>query len=122
MTPTARTLRLLRAEGWTAWVVEQTIPHTFIKRDMGNFADVIAWAPGRGILAIQTTSGANVAARMAKIDELETAKSWVLAPARLEVWGWRKVGARGKRKLWEVRRIPIGSVGPITERFEKPAR
>ena len=107
MTPTQRTLKLLRAEGWTVAIVEKTIPHSFIKQDMGGFADIVAWAPGRGILAIQATDGTSVSKRLAKIDALATAKSWCLSPARLEVWGWRKVGARGKRKTWEVRRVAV---------------
>lgn len=106
--PTSLTLKQLRAEGWTVAIVEKTIPHSFIKQDMGGFADVVAWRPQAGVLAIQATSGANVSARVKKIEALESARAWLLSPARLEVWGWRKVGARGKRKLWEVRRVPMG--------------
>ena len=102
MTPTARTLALLRAEGWTCGVVEQTIPHTFIKRDLGGFLDIVAWAPGRGVMGIQATSGSNVASRVDKIRALPSADAWLRSGARLEVWGWRKAGDRGKRKTWQV--------------------
>lgn len=108
MSPTSRTLAKLRAEGWNAWVVEKWNPHAHVRIDLGGFGDVLAWAPGRGILAVQCTSGSNVAARVAKIQALKQASEWVLSPARLEVWGWRKAGARGKRKLWECRVVPIG--------------
>jgi hypothetical protein len=107
MSPTARTLKLLRSEGWTCGVVEQTVPHTFIKRDLGGFIDVVAWAPGRGVLGVQTTSGSNVSARLDKIRALPSADAWMRSGAGLEVHGWRKVGERGKRKLWECRRIRV---------------
>lgn len=111
MSPTARTLAKLRAEGWNAWIVEKWNPHAHVRVDLGGFGDVLAWAPGRGILAVQATSGSNVSARLAKIAALDAAKSWVLSPARLEVWGWRKVGKRGERKLWECRVVPIERAG-----------
>jgi hypothetical protein len=107
--PTARTLVLLRKEGWCCGKVEQTVPHTFIKRDLGGFIDIVAWKPGHRILAVQATSGDHVADRIAKIRSLPAAEAWMRsAGGTVEVWGWRKVGDRGKRKLWEARRVMVG--------------
>jgi hypothetical protein len=105
MTPTQRTLAKLREEGWTAAIVEKWNPHAKIRQDMGGFADILAWAPNRGVLAVQATSGSNVAAHVTKLCAVPTVPAWLLSPARLEIWGWRKVGPRGKRKVWEVRRV-----------------
>ena len=103
--PTQRTLKLLRSEGWTCGIVEHWNPHAHIRQDLGGFIDIVAWAPGRGVLAVQATSGPNVAARVTKIRGLASAAAWMASGARLEVWGWRKVGDRGKVKRWEVRRV-----------------
>lgn len=47
MSPTARTLKECRKRGWIAQVVEQTIPRTFIKRDLFGIIDVIAVTPSK---------------------------------------------------------------------------
>lgn len=47
VSPTARTLAECKKRGWIAQVVEQTIPRTFIKRDLFGIIDVIAVTPGR---------------------------------------------------------------------------
>jgi len=104
--PTARTMAMLRAEGWHVGKVEQTIPTTFIKRDLFGFLDLVAIKPGEPVLGIQVTSGSNVSARIQKIQELEASAVW-REVARLEVHGWRKVGKRGERKSWEVRVVRL---------------
>lgn len=128
--PTARTLEHLRARGWIAGVVEQTIPHTFIKRDLFGFADVAAVsAPRARVLLIQACSGADMARRRDKLSGLRTTEArpldesepederqarervaeavlaCLVAGVGVEVWGWRMVGAKGTRKLWNVRRL-----------------
>lgn len=45
MSPTARALAECRKRGWVAQVVEQTIPRTFIKRDLFGVIDIIAVKP-----------------------------------------------------------------------------
>jgi hypothetical protein len=56
-----------------------------------------------------------MAARQRKIEGLPEAAEW-LEGRRLWVVGWRKVGPRGKRKLWEPRVVEAcltadGSIG-----------
>ena len=122
--PTQRTLAKLRAEGWTAFVVERWNAYARIRQDLGGFGDVIAWSGDeRGVLIVQATSGPNVAARITKIEGLEAAKAWLLtAGASLEVWGWRKAGERGARKTWQVRRVSLGlgEGGAVTCEEAKP--
>lgn len=105
--PTQRTLQLLRAEGWTAQVVERWNVFAGIRQDLFRCIDVIAVKPGQGVLGVQATTGSNVAARVSKIQDLDEALIWLEAPARLEVWGWSKHGPRGERKVWTVRRVVL---------------
>lgn len=111
MTPTQRSLAKLRADGWTVCVVEKWIPATpagykgrILRSDAFGFGDLLAAKVGvPGSTLVQTTSGSNVAARIAKIKGIAEAGIWMAAGNRIEVHGWRKVGERGKRKLWECR-------------------
>lgn len=100
--PTQRTLALLRSEGMTAQVVEKFIVWTKQRVDLFGFADIVALDPKLyGVLAVQTTSGSNISARIKKILANDAAKLWVMCGNRIEVHGWKKRGPRGKRKVWE---------------------
>jgi hypothetical protein len=117
VTPTARTLAECRKRGWIAQVVEQTIPKTFIKRDLFGVIDIIAVCPpghyedGEGplysstgvIIGIQATSGSNHSARISKAKAEPRLAAWIGAGARFEIWSWAKQGGRGKRKTWILR-------------------
>lgn len=104
--PTARSLALLRQEGWTAQVVERWNPYAKVRHDLFQCIDILA-INGKAVLGVQATSGSNISARLSKIASLPAATLWKASGGLLEVWGWRKVGARGKRKTWEVRRIAL---------------
>lgn len=113
--PTQRTLARLRADGWTAEVVERWNPYAKVRHDLFGFVDVVAMRPGTGLLAVQATSGANVAARLDKLASEPRTAVWLRSGGLLEVWGWRKTGPRGKRKTWAVRQVngmltPMGRV------------
>lgn len=105
--PTSRTLEHLRSEGWQCAVVEKWIAAIRKRQDVWGFIDIIAVKPGHPIKAVQVTSGSNVAARLAKIEEEPRRLPWLAAGGTIEVHGWRKVGPRGKRKRWEVRIVPV---------------
>lgn len=108
-TPTARALAHCKALGWIAGVVERWLPYTQRKVDLFGFADLVAIEPGVGIVLIQVTTGANAAARIAKIQTTcrVAAAAWLAAGGRIEVWGWGKRGPRGKVKRWTLRRIQV---------------
>ena len=103
--PTARSLKLLRKEGWEAGVVEKTIPKTFIKRDLFGLHDIIAIKDC--ILGVQATSDSNIASHVAKAFVQPLLRNWLLAGGRFEIWGWSKKGPRGKVKHWKVRKVII---------------
>jgi hypothetical protein len=97
VTPTQRTLAKLRADGWTTAIVEHWNAHARVRQDLFGFIDILALRDGE-TLAVQATSGSNVAARVAKIAESKTAPIVRKAGWRIEVWGWRK-NAAGKHVL-----------------------
>lgn len=108
MTPTQRSLAHLRALNYSVCVVEKWIAQIKQRKDAFGFGDLLAVRAGiRGALLVQTTTGSNVAARIAKIRSIAEAGIWLAAGNQIEVHGWRKVGARGKRKKWECLVIPI---------------
>jgi predicted RecB family endonuclease len=99
-TPTQRSLDHLRKLGYLAEVVEKRIPKVFITKDLFGFIDIIAIRDGE-ILAVQTTSGSNVAARITKIRESATFARVLAAGMRIEVHGWRK--PTKTRARWDLR-------------------
>lgn len=90
--PSQRTLKRLRDDGWLAEVVERWIPGANIRKDLWGFVDVLA-IRGDETLGVQSTSGANVAARIAKITDSPLLAAVRGAGWRIEVDGWRKNAA-----------------------------
>ena len=100
--PTARSLAFCRSQGLTACVVEKWNPHARIRQDAFGFIDILVL--DGSIIGVQATSDTNHAARRTKIAGLPAATAWREAGGIVEVWSWRKAGARGKRKTWQLRR------------------
>ena len=113
MSPTQRALAFCKKQGWTAYVTERWNPFAHILQDLLGFIDLIVLdGAGGGPLGVQVTTGQHVADRIAKIRAEPRHAAWLAAPARIEVWGWAKQGARGKRKLWTLRREQITKEQP----------
>lgn len=104
MSPTQRSLKLLRDQGWHAEVVEQFNSFTKQRKDLFGFADIIAIREGERVL-VQTTSGTNLAARRTKILSLDTHRLCLSAGFRIVLHGWRKVKVKrgGKAMVWSPR-------------------
>ena len=95
MSPTQRTLKLMRDQGFHAQVVERTIPYKFIKVDLYNWIDIVATHPKRmGIFGIQVTSGSNLSTRIHKANGNPALISWLLSGGNLLAHGWRKLKGR----------------------------
>lgn len=101
--PTSRTLAMLRDDGWTCAVVEKWNPHARIRQDALGFGDILCCRAGRRPTLVQCTSGSNVAARITKIMQEPRRLAWLASGGEIMVVGWRKVGPRGKRKVYEPR-------------------
>lgn len=90
--------KLLENEGWTVTTVEQTIAHTFIKRDAYGFADLLACSPSRGIMLVQATGGDNMAARIAKTRGEPRHAVWLASGGRIQVHCWMKRANKKQRE------------------------
>ena len=108
MSPTARTLKYLRNNGWTADVCERWVVR--VRKDLHGFADIHAFNDETDLL-VQCTSGSNLAARVKKVKANEAAMRWVRGRDGREIWciGWRQVvkrnknGRKSKVKRWQPR-------------------
>lgn len=104
MTPTQRTLKNLRENGWIVQVVERWNSFARIRQDLFGCIDIVAVkGDSRGVFGVQATSGNNVAARIQKSVAEPKLRAWLQAGNRFAVVGWSKRGPRGKVKRWEPR-------------------
>lgn len=102
--PTSRTLQHLRGLGYTAAIVEKFNSFVKIRQDLFGYIDVLGIRSDRnGCLGIQTTSADHHSNRVLKAKANPILKTWLEAGNSFAVWSWGKKGARGKRKLWELR-------------------
>lgn len=114
MTPIQRTQKLLKEQGYIVANCERKMPCTpagfkgrLITQDLFGFIDTLAiknvphYLPD--LLAVQTTSGAHHADHIAKI-HAAPAFFMLRRVMRIEIWSWAKRGARGKRKVWTLRK------------------
>jgi hypothetical protein len=103
MTPTNRSLQLLRKEGKVAECVERWNAFARTRKDLFGFIDVVALDPeSNATWAIQCTTTGNLSARVRKIigECRENARKWIECGGRIEILGWAKRGPRGGRKRW----------------------
>ncbi|HUT57217.1 MAG TPA: hypothetical protein VNA25_05015 [Phycisphaerae bacterium] len=105
--PTSRSLKLLRDQGYHAYVVEKWVPQARKRIDVGGFGDILAWKPNHGVLLVQTTTSGHLAERRTKIQTQcnEAARTWLQScqGAEIHLHGWSKKGAAGTRKTWQCR-------------------
>lgn len=87
--PTQRSLKYLRAEGFTAEVVEKYNSFAKIRIDLFGILDLVAIKDGV-TLGVQTTSYSNMSARRTKILESENYKKLKQANWKIHVHGWKK--------------------------------
>jgi hypothetical protein len=139
LTPTERSLAVLRDLGFQAAVVERWTPHggaplgrrcvvckhqrtTGLRKDLFGFIDILAvGAPGT--LAIQATAS-GVSDRVKKILDAEHRDALIAvleAGWRVEVWGWAKRrskakladGTRSTREVTRLRRVGISVIDGV---------
>ena len=106
--PTARTLKWLRDQGYDADKVEQPWnPHSKVTRDLYGFGDVLAFRDS-AVVIVQVTSTDNLASRHEKVAASPIARRWLNIPMairQIELHGWALRGEAGKRKRWTLRRL-----------------
>lgn len=92
MTPTARSLKKLRDDGYLAQVVEHWNHYARVRNDLFGFGDILAVREAE-VLMVQATSRSNVSARVTKIAEHENTARVRMAGIRIEVWGWGRMAS-----------------------------
>jgi ADP-dependent phosphofructokinase/glucokinase len=97
--PTQRSLEYLRKRYPLADVVERRV-HRFVTRDFVGIIDIIALSETE-IVAVQTTSGSNLAARITKMAESDALPILLSAGIKVFAHGWSK-RANGRWHLREV--------------------
>ena len=94
--PTARTLAVLREQGFRCQIVEKWIAQARKRVDLWGFIDILYM--DTAIVGVQVTSGSNHAARRTKIltECREDALKWLSLRGVIQVRSWsrRKVGSR----------------------------
>ena len=107
MTPTARSLALLRRSGYLAAVVEKWLPKINRRRDLFGCFDVLAIHPVRREVAlVQTTTVGNLSSRLAKVKAAADLPAILAAGVKVQVHGWK-----GNRiKIVEVRAEDLAAV------------
>ena len=113
VSPTQRTLKMLREYGITCTVAERFVPTKTggFRQDLFGIIDVIALTP-HGVLGIQVCMMTHFADHIKKItiDKADNTRDWLKTPgALLEVWAWRKLKVeRGKAATyWDVHKQKI---------------
>ncbi len=105
ISPTQRTMKKLKEEGWRPGIVERFIGPLNIRVDLFHIIDIIAIQPGN-ILGVQSC-GQSFSEHYRKLTEEhpDACWDWLQAGGQLELWGWRKLKVKrgGKAMVWTPR-------------------
>ena len=101
MSPTQRSLKYLRDQGYRCWITERWCPYSKRRIDLWNCIDILAIGNGETI-GVQTTSRGNVSARVKKIQENEYYPELIRSGWKVHVHGWGKLKAGWTLKLVEL--------------------
>jgi hypothetical protein len=104
MTPTQRTLELLRSEGWLCTKIEYWNPWAKMRVDGFGWIDILAIQDGC-IMGVQTTTSTNLAARLKKAKALAAFRHWLQAGGKAQFHGWKQSG--NGRRLWQPRIVNV---------------
>jgi hypothetical protein len=111
MSPTARSLDLLRQCGFAVAIVERWLPRANVRQDAFGWADLLACHPLRRQLAlVQVTTRHNLAARIAKARALPELRTWLAAGGLAWFHGWYQLVGR-----WQCHQVSIAGEDLETE-------
>jgi hypothetical protein len=100
MTPSQRTIRQLKDQGYTVANVETYNFFTKRRHDLFGVIDILAIGNGE-TLAVQVTSKSNMSARIRKIEDSEALPEMLRSGWRVIVHGWFR-GSNGRYQLKEM--------------------
>lgn len=95
--PTQRSLKKLRDDGYTAAVVEHWNPFAKVRQDLFGIIDIVA-IKENNTLGVQTTTYSNISARINKILLSKIYPTLKKAGWKILCHGWKK----NKSGRWEV--------------------
>ena len=98
VTPTQRSLKYLRDQGYRVAITEKWNPHAKVRQDLFGFVDLLAVRDGQ-TLAVQTTSSGSMSDRRKKILAHENLPVLLSAGWQIVIHGWRK----NSKNRWVVR-------------------
>jgi hypothetical protein len=98
ISPTQRSLKYLREQGYIVHIAERWNAFAKIRQDAFGFVDLIAVGKGETV-GVQTTSYSNISKRVAKITESEHLPVLREAGWRIVVHGWKKDAKTKKQVL-----------------------
>lgn len=104
VSPTQRSLKLLRAAHYRAAIVEHWNPFAGIRQDLFGIIDIVAVGGGR-TKGVQTTSSGNLSTRVKKIQASDALADLKQAGWSVEVHGWRR--PTRKRRQWTVNIVTL---------------
>ena len=87
ISPTQRTLKQLRTDGFDCAIAEHWNPFAKIRQDLFGFIDILAVKKSI-ICGVQCTSRTNHSARRKKILSLPMAKRWLIAGGLIAIYSW----------------------------------
>ena len=98
MTPTQRTLSLVRKWGWLPAMVERWIPGAHIRRDAYGWIDALALDVASGRLWGVQSTGEDFAGHLAKLrgEAAPMVKAWYLCGGCALLVGWRPLKRGGR--------------------------
>jgi hypothetical protein len=100
--PTQRTLKNLRDNGYLAQVVEKYNMFAHVRQDLFGCIDVVGIKEGvNGVLGVQSTSSSNTSARYKKSIAIPAVKVWLSAGNRFLIQGFAK-NSKGRYILKEI--------------------
>lgn len=100
MTPSQRTIKHLKDQGYMVANVEHFNYFTKRKHDLWGCIDILAIGNGE-TLAVQVTSKSNMSARIRKIEDSDALPEMLRSGWRVIVHGWWK-GTNGRYQLKEM--------------------
>jgi hypothetical protein len=101
VSPTQRSLKLMRDEGFTVAVVEKWIPGANVRKDLFDCWDIACVGNGRFSL-IQVTTLSHISERLKKVTDHPVTGELRKAGVGLFIHGWRKLKTGWEAKVIDV--------------------
>lgn len=107
MSPTQRSLALMRERGFHVEICEHWNPFARRRVDLFGFLDLLCVGDNGELVGVQCTSLSNVSARIKKITESPLIGRIRKTNLRILVQGWKSKKVKGKRSEVKFREVDV---------------